>query len=71
MKWENGEKGREREEKRKAWWSSLAVHTLSSLPRATKEGGNNSPVSLGGCLYLYRDSHCGHTVYEPSQVSVV
>ena len=55
-----GERERERGKKKDSG-SSFTGHTLSSLPRVTKEGGNNSPVSLGGCLYPYRDSQYGHT----------
>ena len=58
MKWENREKGREGEERRKAGRSSLAVQTVESLPRETKGleiepcliNGKQSPVSLMPCL---------------------
>ena len=40
MKWENGEKEREGEERRKAGRSSLAGKTLESLLRETKGGGS-------------------------------
>jgi len=36
VKWENREKGREGEERRKAGRSSLAVQTVESLPCGTK-----------------------------------
>jgi len=39
VKWENGEKEREGEERRKAGRSSLAGQTLESLPRETSSKG--------------------------------
>jgi len=58
VKWENGEKKRE--------GGVVSRARLSSLPRETKGGGEgdvNSPVSLGSCSYLYRDSqHCAGVV---------
>jgi len=50
VKWENGEKEREGEE-RKAGRSSLAGQTRESLPRRLREKGRkcHSPVNLGSC----------------------
>jgi len=39
VKWKNGEKEREGEERREAGRSSLAGKSLESLPRETKGGG--------------------------------
>jgi len=45
VKWENGEKERERK-RRKAGRSSLAGKTLESLPRETKGGGRKMSTLL-------------------------
>jgi len=46
VKWENGEREREGEERRKAGRSSLAGKTLESLPHETKGRGRELSTLL-------------------------